>query len=113
MESKKGLKLVLKKIYNLLDGKQKRNFVLIILIMIVFAVLSQITPKAIGWLTDDMLIQNQINFLKVIPLLFLILAVNVINELMKILRRIMVEDTATKTEKKARGIVITSLLKAP
>lgn len=113
MESKKGLKLVLKKIYNLLDGKQKRNFVLIILIMIVSAVLSQITPKAIGWLTDDMLIQNQINFLKVIPLLFLILAVNVINELMKILRRIMVEDTATKTEKKARGIVITSLLKAP
>ncbi|WP_235713791.1 hypothetical protein [Anaerostipes caccae] len=100
MESKKGLKLVLKKIYNLLDGKQKRNFVLIILIMIVSAVLSQITPKAIGWLTDDMLIQNQINFLKVIPLLFLILAVNVINELMKILRRIMVEDTATKTEKR-------------
>ena len=32
---------------------------------------------------------------------------------MIILRRIMVEDTATKTEQKARGIVISSLLKAP
>lgn len=110
---KKGLKQVLKKIYRLLDGKQKRNFVLILFIMILSAILTQITPKAIGWLTDDILLQNQIDFFKVIPILFLILLVNVVNELIKILRRIMVEDTATKTEKKARGIVITSLLKAP
>ena len=113
MESRKGLKRIVKKIYSLLDKKQKRNFIFIILIMILSAVLSQITPKAIGWLTDGILIQNQIDFLYIIPILFLILAVNVINELTKILRRILVEDTATKTEKKARGIVITSLLKAP
>lgn len=99
---KKGLKQVLKKIYRLLDGKQKRNFVLILFIMILSAILTQITPKAIGWLTDDILLQNQIDFFKVIPILFLILLVNVVNELIKILRRIMVEDTATKTEKKAR-----------
>lgn len=113
MESRKGLKRIVKKIYSLLDKKQKRNFIFIILIMILSAVLSQITPKAIGWLTDGILIQDQIDFLYIIPILFLILAVNVINELTKILRRILVEDTATKTEKKARGIVIASLLKAP
>ena len=101
------------KLYALLDGKQKRNFIFIILIMIVSAALAQFTPKAIGWLTDDILTQSQLNFINVIPVLVLILVVTVANELIKILRRIMVEDTATKTEKKARGIVISSLLKAP
>ena len=62
---------------------------------------------------DDILRQDQVNFMKVIPLLVLILVINVVNELIKILRRIMVEDTATKTEKKGRGMVILSLLKAP
>lgn len=42
-----------------------------------------------------------------------ILIVNVANEIIKIIRRILVEDIATKTEKKARGLVISSLLKAP
>ncbi|MDC7286735.1 ABC transporter ATP-binding protein/permease [Blautia schinkii] len=104
---------ILKKIYSLLDRKQKRNFIIALSIMIISAILTQITPKIIGWLTDDILSQAQIQFLKIIPLLFIILVVNVINELIKILRRIIVEDTATKTEKKARGIVIASLLKAP
>lgn len=113
MKENYGLKQIISKLYLLLDGKQKRNFIIIILIMIVSAVLSQLTPKAIGWLTDDILIQNQIDFLSVVPVLLLILAVNIANEFIKILRRVMVEDTATKTEKKAMGIVITSLLKAP
>ena len=81
--------------------------------MILSSALTQFTPKAIGWLTDDILIQEQIEFFNIIPVLLLILVVNVVNELIKILRRIMVEDTATKTEKRARGLVITSLLKAP
>ena len=107
------MKEIAYKLYALLDGKQKRNFIFIILIMIVSAALAQFTPKAIGWLTDDILTQSQLNFINVIPVLVLILVVTVANELIKILRRIMVEDTATKTEKKARGIVISSLLKAP
>lgn len=81
--------------------------------MIVSAGLTQITPKAIGWLTDDILTQNQIAFSKVVPFLVLILVVNIINEVIKIIRRVMVEDTATRTEKQARGMVIKSLLMAP
>ena len=49
----------------------------------------------------------------ILPFLGLILAVNVGNELIKILRRVMVEDTATRTEKKARGLVLCALLRAP
>ena len=97
----------------MLDARQKRSFLFIVVIMILSSALTQFTPKAIGWLTDDILIQEQIEFFNIIPVLLLILVVNVVNELIKILRRIMVEDTATKTEKRARGLVITSLLKAP
>ena len=104
---------VLKKIYKLLDTKQKLRFILIIIIMIVSAALAQMTPKAIGWLTDDILTKNEISFNKVIPFLVFILIVNVVNEVIKIFRRVLVEDTATRTEKKARGMVIQSLLMAP
>lgn len=104
---------VLKKIYKLLDTKQKLRFILIIIIMIVSAALAQMTPKAIGWLTDDILTKNEISFNKVIPFLVFILIVNVANEVIKIFRRVLVEDTATRTEKKARGMVIKSLLMVP
>ena len=111
--NKNNLIKVLKKIYKLLDTKQKLRFILIILIMIISAILAQLTPKAIGWLTDDILTKSEISFSKVIPFLIFILIVNVVNEVIKIIRRVLVEDTATRTEKKARGIVIKSLLMAP
>ena len=98
---KNNLSNVLKKIYRLLDKKQKYRFIIIILIMIISAVLAQMTPKAIGWLTDDILSKDSISFEKVIPFLIFILIVNVVNEIIKIVRRVLVEDTATRTEKKA------------
>ena len=113
MKKENSIKIVLKKIYRLLDKEQKIEFIVIILIMIISAGLTQLTPKTIGWLTDDILMKNNIEFKNVIPFLILILVVNVVNETIKIVRRVMVEDTATKTEKKARGMVIKSLLMAP
>ncbi len=110
---KNNLSKVLKKIYRLLDKKQKLRFIIIVLIMIISAILAQMTPKAIGWLTDDILSKKFISFDKVIPFLIFILIVNVVNEIIKIIRRVLVEDVATKTEKKARGMVIKSLLMAP
>lgn len=107
------LKIVLKKIYKLLERKQKFVFTLIILIMIASAVLTQVTPIAIGWLTNDILGKNEISFEKLVPYLILILVANLLNETIKITRRVLVEDVATKTEKKARGMVLKSLLMAP
>ena len=104
---------VLKKLYKILNRKQKISFGIIVAIMIISAGLTQVTPKAIGWLTDDILTQSEIAFKKVIPFLVLILIVNVVNEVIKIIRRVMVEDTATRTEKQVRGMVIRSLLMAP
>ena len=110
---KNSLRKVLGKIYKILDTKQKIKFIIIVLIMIFSAYLTQVTPKAIGWLTDDVLNVNGVTFEKVVPFLILILVVNVTNEIIKIIRRVMVEDVATRTEKKARGMVIKSLLMAP
>ena len=110
---KKRLTSILQKIYRLLDFKQKFKFLMILVIMVTSAILTQITPKTIGWLTDDILSVNGVAFQKVIPFLILILIVNVVNEMIKILRRVMVEDIATQIEKKARGLVIQSLLMAP
>ena len=62
---------------------------------------------------ENVLNVNGVTFEKVVPFLILILVVNVGNEIIKIIRRVMVEDVATRTEKKARGMVIKSLLMAP
>lgn len=104
---------IVSKMYRMLERKQKFSFLFILLIMAASAVLTQFTPKAIGWLTDDILKQSELAFLNIVPVLVLILAVTVVNELLKIARRILVEDTATKTEKKARGLVLNALLRAP
>lgn len=113
MKTQKKVMQSLRKIYGMLDNKQKSMFLLILSIMAISAALSQFTPNAIGWLTDDILEMEDLEFMNIIPVLFLILIVIITNELLKISRRIMVEDVATKTEKKARGMVISSLLRAP
>ena len=113
MMKKRNTGEIFKKLYKLLDRRQKLLFGVIFIIMAASAGLTQLTPKAVGWLTDDLLAQNHVYFVRLIPVLLFILAVNVTNELIKILRRLMVEDTATRTEKKARSIVIYSLLRAP
>lgn len=108
-----GMRKTLKKIYALLEWKQKVIFIMILLIMLLSSALTQVTPKAIGWLTDDIFAEGSMAFIDLLPMLLLILIVNVVNELLKIWRRLLVEDTATKTEKKARTLVIASLMKAP
>ena len=89
-------KQILKSLHSLLDWKQKITFLFIMLIMVLSSVLTQLTPKAIGWLTDDILSQAELDFPAIFPILFFILIVNIVNEIIKILRRILVEDIATK-----------------
>ena len=104
---------LLKRIYKMLNKKQKGNFIIIILIMIVSAVLSQLLPLAIGKLTDDILTKNDISFINVLPFLLLILIITVSNEIIKVVRRLIVEDTSTSCEKLARDRAIYSIMHAP
>lgn len=102
-----------KKVFDLLPKKQKIRFIFILVILAVSAVLSQLTPLAIGYLTDHVLAERGATFQKVIPILLGILLVNVVNEVIKVVRRLIVEDTATQAEKSARQKATSSLLLAP
>ena len=102
-----------KNIFALLPRKQKSGFFLILLILAVSAVLSQLTPLAIGYLTDHVLAGQNASFASVAPILLAILVVNIVNELIKVARRLIVEDTATQAEKTARQRAALSLLMAP
>ena len=77
------------------------------------AVLSQLIPLAVGYLTDHVLTQQNATFASVVPILLAILVVNVANEVIKVVRRLIVEDTATQAEKNARQKATLSLLLAP
>lgn len=102
-----------KKIFQLLPQRQKLGFFVILIILAASAALSQITPLAIGYLTDHVLEQQNIAFASVVPILLAILLVNVVNEVIKVIRRLIVEDTATQAEKIARRKATDALLLAP
>ena len=104
---------LLRKIYKILDKKQKASFLLVLLLLGLSAVLSQITPLAIGYLTDQVLAQDEIVFTAVIPILLVILVVTVSNEIIKVVRRLMVEGVATKVELRARTKASNALMMAP
>ena len=97
--NKKSAKKIWKEIYGLPPRKQKIGFFFIFVILIVSAVLNQLTPLAIGYMTDTVLAGQNVSFGSVIPILLAILFINVFNEVIKVIRRLIVEDTATQAEK--------------
>ena len=101
------------KIFHMLTKRQKLNFLLIIVIMIISALLTQLLPLSIGSLTDDILSSEELSFLNVLPFLGFILIITITNEIIKVIRRLLVEDTSTRFEKTARTKAISSLLHAP
>ena len=70
--------------------------------MIISALLTQLLPLSIGILTDDVLGKDKLSFINVLPFLSFILIVTITNEIIKIVRRLLVEDTSTRFEKEAR-----------
>lgn len=103
----------IKRIYHLLEKKQKLFFFVILIIMVVSAGLSQVVPLTVGSLTDNLLELDQFSFLSLLPYLLFILIASVINEGIKVARRLIVENICTRTEKNARVRAVTTLLKAP
>lgn len=97
----------------MLTKRQKRNFVVILLIMVASAGLSQLLPLTVGDLTNNVLGQSDLSFSKIMPFLVFILSITIFNEILKVIRRLLVEDTSTSFEKTARTEAINSLLHAP
>ena len=104
---------MVRKLAALVERRQRWGFAAILLILAVSAALSQVTPLAVGYLTDQVLQAKTVDFQAVVPILLGILVVNVVNEVVKVIRRLIVEDTATQVEKTARQKAAQSLLLAP
>lgn len=102
-----------KNLFALLPQRQKVGFLIVLVILGLSAVLSQVTPLAVGYLTDHVLSEQSATFWSVLPILLVILVVNVVNEIIKVIRRLIVEDTATQAEKNARQKATDALLRAP
>lgn len=102
-----------KNLFALLPQRQKVGFLMVLVILGLSAVLSQVTPLAVGYLTDHVLSEQSATFWSVLPILLVILVVNVVNEIIKVIRRLIVEDTATQAEKNARQKATDALLRAP
>lgn len=100
--NRRSAKKIWKGIFELLPPRQKLGFLFILIILMISAVLSQLTPLAIGYMTDTVLAWEAVSFRSVIPILIAILFINVINEVIKVIGRLIVEDTATQAEKNAR-----------
>lgn len=106
-------KKLYRQMFTFLNKKQKIEFVFVLLILVCSAALTQFTPVAVGYLTDHVLAGKNIEFPIVVPILIFILIINIVNEVIKVIRRLLVEDTATHVEKAARQKAADSLLKAP
>lgn len=102
-----------RRLFALLPKTQKLEFLAVLAILALSAVLSQLTPLAIGYLTDHVLAAQSATFQSVLPILLVIPLVNVVNEVIKVIRRLIVEDAATQAEKNARQQAALSLLLAP
>lgn len=113
MKEQSGSRQILRALFSFLKGRQRLEFGVVLVILAISAALAQYTPLAIGILTDDLLAADRILLPAVIPLLLSILAVNVLNEVIKVVRRLLVEDTATYVEKCARQRATEALLHAP
>ena len=77
---------MVRKLAALVERRQRWGFAAILLILAVSAALSQVTPLAVGYLTDQVLQAKTVDFQAVVPILLGILVVNVVNEVVKVIR---------------------------
>lgn len=102
-----------KKLLGFLGRRQKAEFCGVLVILVVSAALTQLTPLAVEYPTNTVLAARTLRFGAVLPVLLAILAAHVTNEIIKVARRLLVEDTATHIEKCARQWAAEALLAAP
>ncbi len=105
--------MLVRRVFGLLRPREKRSFIWVFLILGVSALLSQVIPLAVGYLTDDILVGDGVAFARAVPVLLLILVTTIVNEVIKVIRRLLVERAATQAEKNGRTLAAGALLHAP
>lgn len=95
----------------LLSPKEKRSLYLATFIMLLTGILTNIPAVILGKLVDRLTGNNSLQFSLVTPFIVLIIIVIVIREALNVVRKLLIENIATQTDKHQTVKVIERLLK--
>lgn len=100
-----------KRALGLMAQREKISLILASLLMLVAGVLTNLPALILGRLTDLMVNTTQIQFNLALPFIILIILIILARETLTVIRKYLVENVATQTEKKQTVKVIEHLLK--
>jgi ATP-binding cassette subfamily B protein len=101
----------IKRAVQLLSKKEKQNLYFATAIMLVTGVLTNLPAVILGKLVDNLTDTNTIQFISVVPFILLIIIIILIRESLTVVRKYLVENIATQTDKEQTVSVIGRLLK--
>ena len=100
-----------KRAVSLIDSKEKLSLFFASVLMAIAGVLTNLPALILGKLVDRIADLPQIEFSLAIPFISLIILIILIREVLTVIRKYLVENIATQTEKKQTVVIIDHLLK--
>ncbi|MBI2600144.1 ABC transporter ATP-binding protein, partial [Candidatus Daviesbacteria bacterium] len=100
-----------KRALKLLDRPEKVSLIFASIIMLITGVLTNLPALILGKLTDKLVGTQNIQFALALPFIGLIIIIILIREALTVLRKYLVENVATQTDKKETVEVVEHLLK--
>ncbi|MCK4327231.1 MAG: ABC transporter ATP-binding protein [Candidatus Diapherotrites archaeon] len=95
----------------LMDKKEKRSLFLATAIMLVTGFLTNLPAVILGKFVDEMIVLEAPSFEMAVPFLVMVIAIIFFHAVLTVIRKYLVENVATQTEKKLTVRVISRLLK--
>lgn len=111
--NKELLEIILgfKRALRLLEREEKTSLILASFLMLIAGVLTNLPALILGKLVDQVVTVTTFQFNLAIPFIGLIVAIIIIREVVTVIRKYLIENIATQTEKKQTVAVIDHLLK--
>src|SRR3989344_4810747 len=100
-----------KRVNALLETSEKRSLMIATFLMLLTGILTNVPAVILGSLVDKLVGVGKVDFSAAIPFLALIAIAVIVKEILTVVRKYLVENTATITEKKQTVAVIEHLLK--
>lgn len=104
--------LGIKRTVGLLSPKEKKNLYLASFIMLLTGFLTNLPAVILGKLVDKLIGNNTIQFNFITPFVILIVVIILVREALNVVRKLLIENIATQTDKAQTVKVIDRLLKA-
>ena len=100
-----------KRTLRLMDRSEKITLILSSILMLVTGILTNLPAIILGRLVDKLTGSTNIQFSWAVPFILLIVVIIIVREVLTVIRKYLVENIATQTEKKQTVAIINHLLK--